>query len=1037
MKKVWLIFLLSLATTLWADQVKRSPAELLEYPGSQTLQPSDTILALQYFNRSAVLANRQEYDSAIYYLKQTIPVFEKNYDWVHYATAYKRIGNHYRMLRQYSVALEYLLKARSIAEAEIGPNSGILAWTFNNIAVVYRKKGEFQQSIMYSHKSLAISHERGGASDVYCYLQSYFNLATIYIHMADFGEALYYCKKALEICLKDEQKFHISLINTYKNLGFVYKNNKDYAKALHYFKQNQILSVKYREPTDLLVINSFNDLALIYMAMGELEKAEDHYDKALELSIIRYPGDHPNLAQAYHSLATLYRHQGRLDRSLEFIQKAIGILRKTLPEDHFEVIKKYRSLGNIYLARSEYAPAEYYLNKVLAYNTDAYGFHNSHVAGVLTNLCKAYQQQGNYDRALTYAQQALKAANPDFTSDSIVDNPEPGYSISPHFMLLALEYKGELLLKKHESEPASPENLNGARTTLKLAVDYIDKLRTSFIYDESKYELAEQAQKIYEMAIEASLRSYEHSGDPAFLDQTFTYMEKNKSNLILDSKIESEAKSISGIPDSLLVYEKMLRSGMATLAQQIKDAGHIPGETDSNELYRLKMQLFAYQDEKDALIKRFEKEFPRYYELKYDRYTASIGEMQQELLDDKTAVIDYFFGNNALYMMGMTHNKIEVIRSRRNDELNQWIKDLRDLINSKANMEGGTAVDKQIMERAFHLHELLIAPLASRLSLKEQQIEKLILIPDGMLGYIPFEVLVTTDPENQGAKFQEMNYLIRDYNISYGYSGTLLLETNRRKNLQDFAGCIAFAPSYQDDFKPLEQGSLRTLRNSAAPLPGAQKEVQVISGFLDGKYYFGDKATKESFRDEAGKYSIIHLAMHGIMDTENPMYSKLAFSASGDSKNALHTYELHHMDLNADLVVLSACETGIGELKKGEGIMSLARGFIHAGSSSVVTSLWKVEDEASRLLMEYFYANIADGYAKDEALRQAKLQFIEESDDLTIHPFFWAGFILIGDHSPINLDRSFNPAFYLVGIAGLLIVLGFMITLPIRRQQVA
>jgi CHAT domain-containing protein len=210
-----------------------------------------------------------------------------------------------------------------------------------------------------------------------------------------------------------------------------------------------------------------------------------------------------------------------------------------------------------------------------------------------------------------------------------------------------------------------------------------------------------------------------------------------------------------------------------------------------------------------------------------------------------------------------------------------------------------------------------------------------------------------------------------------------------------------------------------------APLPGIQKEVDLISKELKTSIYRGKEASEVKFREESEDYDILHLAMHAFIDDENPAFSRLAFhqNNSTDAQNNgwLNTADIYNLDLKANLTVLSACNTGSGRLQKGEGVMSLARGFLYAGCPSIVMTLWEVEDKAGTQIMGAFYKNLKKGRTIDEALRLAKLEYLENANPRTAHPHYWLGYVSIGDSSP--LFRSYDYYFF-----GLLIIVLIAIT---------
>lgn len=233
---------------------------------------------------------------------------------------------------------------------------------------------------------------------------------------------------------------------------------------------------------------------------------------------------------------------------------------------------------------------------------------------------------------------------------------------------------------------------------------------------------------------------------------------------------------------------------------------------------------------------------------------------------------------------------------------------------------------------------------------------------------------------------------------------------------------------------PAESSALDSLRNSLLTLTWSETEVGNILDIIDGKAYVYGQATEKMFKAHAPEAGILHLATHAVIDDQNPSNSQFVFAADGDSAEDgfLHASELYNMQLNAELAVLSACNTGMGKLSKGEGIMSLARGFMYAGVPSVVVSLWPIDDQSTAALAGNFYRGLRDGLDKDEALRQAKLAHLNNADEIKAAPLYWAGFISIGNPNRITASHALKPPIWGMAVSGLL--LGAITLYALRRK---
>ncbi|MBL4651153.1 MAG: CHAT domain-containing protein, partial [Aureispira sp.] len=336
---------------------------------------------------------------------------------------------------------------------------------------------------------------------------------------------------------------------------------------------------------------------------------------------------------------------------------------------------------------------------------------------------------------------------------------------------------------------------------------------------------------------------------------------------------------------------------------------------------------------------------------------------------------------------------------------------------------------------AYNLYLTLIAPIQAHLT----NIKHLIIVPDNDLGHIPFEALLSTFSEQRETDYKVLNYLLNDYSISYSYSASLSLENKQYKRGKNNSKILGFAATYnpKDSIFPERSPSNLKLRQTLEALPAATEEVLALQKqFLNSDFFFGEKATEANFKAHAPNYSILHLAMHGIVNHHHPLLSSLAFTEdySETENNFLEAHEISNLQLNNDLVVLSACETGYGEFEQGEGIISLARSFMYAGTPSLVVSLWEVNDFSTAIIMQLFYQYLTDGMTKDKALRQAKLDFIQRSDGIITHPAFWSPFILLGDNQPIVFHQTNSP--WKWGVFGLIIIASiFLIYLKNRSSK--
>jgi CHAT domain-containing protein len=298
-------------------------------------------------------------------------------------------------------------------------------------------------------------------------------------------------------------------------------------------------------------------------------------------------------------------------------------------------------------------------------------------------------------------------------------------------------------------------------------------------------------------------------------------------------------------------------------------------------------------------------------------------------------------------------------------------------------------------------------------------------VPDNQLGYLSFDALITelTDAPT----YSKLNYLIHNYTILQHQSiGLYINQEPGGANVNK--QYIGFAPDFSKE--QLSGVESRQLRSDLQPLPFAKREIEVISTLLGGEIETGLKASESNFKLKSSNYNMLHVASHAVINEENPLYSMLVFARGDSIENEdgnLYSFEIYGMNLNCDLVTLSACNTGSGKYFEGEGIFSLGRAFLLAGSKSVLTSYWEVSDQSTSAIMESFYRNLLKGNNKPEALRQAKLEYLKNADALTANPYYWAGFVYMG--TPDVVYGSNKMYYWLVG--GLLVLI--LVFFGVRR----
>ena len=897
-------------------------------------------------------------------------------DWVELYTCYRLITANALRFQSHSEASRLFQRALSQIEKEEGKEALQTKGLIHHLqSAVYHDQGCYQKSIQSGTKAIGILEQFEDPP----YLERvYYNLASAYhTESVDFQKTILYSNRALQIHFNKPKLDSSRVHRLYVLLGKAYRGLREYEKAIEaYQKGETYLSVKDNRISYLL--------SMVYLDKKDCQKALVFAEKALNLALQEKSEIDSDI---YLRLALAHQCNENQNQAIYYYQKALTNSQKTHGTRHPEHAKIHVYLGDFY---------------------------------------QAYER---LDDALSTYQKALHLLEPDFDATNVQKNPNIAQSYTSIWSIEAIRNKAAVFIQKFENSQ-DLHYLQLALESYELVLQNIEFRQRQYTHDESKHYLLSYLYDAYEGAVKVSFRLYELTQENSYFEKTFRFIEASKASVLKEATHENALQYSSSIPQSLLQEWEGVK---ITLAQKEKVQYDLKKRLpiDMTAMERLQTELFELNRKKEQLSQRL-LEYPDYTRLKYTQKPPTTSEIQTELTAQQ-AMIEYFVGETHLYACLFTRDTSLIYSQMKPKGFDEQVQNLRQVLTDWHFVaDSTTEAAQKYVELSTQLYDHLLKKTLSYLKNQEQ----LIIVPDGILGYVPFEVLLSSPPKNI-FHFQHYPYLIKEYSVSYAYASSLWMENKQKKDIKSsdysFGG---FAPSYQaltssnevvDSLKQEDPFMAMNVRKGLGELVYTQKIVSNLASLLGGQKWLAEAATKENFQKTAANYRVLHLAMHGIIDDTNPLYSHLLFTENeGGKDNRLTAAELYHMQLNAGLAVLSACNTGVGELKKGEGIMSLSRAFALAGCPSMVMSLWSVPDEQTGRLMEDFYSELKKGSTKNEALRQAKLQYLEGQDNRGGHPYLWAGFVVIGDTDSIDFDggwESFNGLLASLALV-LLIVVG-------------
>ncbi len=968
---------------------------------------NDTILASKYFKKGDSLSLHANHELSITFFKKSLSIYQKANAWSKVASCYNKISFNQFVSHKYEKSLVSAKQALEICNTHLSKNHLQEASAYDKIGTYFNRAKDNEKSMFYHKKALAIRKKKL-PGDHPAISDSYSNLASAFLNTYQYEKALEYHKKSLAINLKNLGPNHIKIGSLYYNMGKVFQQLGEFNKAIEYYKKDVDITIKNYGEKDLYLGYNYNNIGLSHQSLMQYDKAMQYYAKALDIAIEK---DNFQLLMIYNNIGIVFNLKGDYDKAIAYHKKSLEIRLRTQSESPPLIAMSYINLAVVFGNLGHNKKAIQYYTKALQIYKNAYGEHHPFMAQYYNKIATFYSKQQEYPKAVSYFDKALitntkKKDQNDFDRDDF----ETNQYYDPKLLLTTLLGKAKTLLSRYRQNK-DIHDLQQSIAIYKETDIIVNNKRQSFQNYKDKIFFAKEAKKVYEDAISAQLLLFKNTKKEQALKNAFYYAEKSKANILKELLNDSYAKDFTYLPSEIIEKGKKLKTDRAFYQSQIMDELSNTS-IDSTKIKDYENELFAVNRKQDSLTKILEKNYPKYYQLKHQNSIISLEDIQKKL-NHKTTLLEFFISDSITYAFTVSKNDITV-KELSTPKLIEQVKHFRESITTK-NI-------KNYKASAYSLYTLLIDPIKSNVVGNE-----LIIIPDGPLWHLNFELLLTQNDNSYN--HSDLSYLLKEYAISYANSANLLFDPFKNeiqsKKQQE---CLAFSFSDSAQVTKTKTISLATLRDSADDLPGTRKEIRAISDIIDGQYYFGTEAIESNFKENASQYNILHLALHGTVDNEHPENSKLYFTKSNDTleDNLLYSHELFAMDIPAELTVLSACNTGTGKIAKGEGIMSLGNAFQYAGTKSLLLTSWEVSDQTTPELMKYFYTNLKAGMNKAEALQQAKLHYLKTTDTFTNDPFYWGGFYLVGDTSPIHFSDS-TQLYWIIalGILGLMFFLVF------------
>ena len=932
---------------------------------------------------------RGDYDRALEFLNMSLAINRRmNYPDV--ADNFNNIGIILENNGEYEEARFHYRQSLSsnLANPEAGFWSLKVADNYINLGTASHQLGEYDHALAYFDTSLVI-HDSLLPENHPFYASLYNNIGAVYSIKGNYRKAYEYFDKSLTCNKLNLGKNHPEVANVYANTGILLLDRGDLNKALLHFQKAYAIRVENFGENHHLVARTCNYLGDCYLLKNEFDNAYDWFLKAIRI-YRRLPGGDPSdLAEYLNDLGFYFEKLGNQGEALKLYNEALALLHQRPDRNDPDIANSLARIGNVHLTAQNFELAQDFFQKALTINHKIFGYKHPEIAKIFSKLAQACVSDEVC--ALEYCDSAFAAIN--------FHAGEPagfGEVISPIALLEILQTKGKLL-HQFAGNTYDTQKLMEADQVFGTGILLIEFIKTSLEEPGSRQSLLDNYFLLYEDAIAVKCELQVKTGKNDYWHEAFSIAERSNATLLLEALQTIDAERFAGISDSLIERERELKIDLAFQEKQLFEEELKGTNANPKKLRLYRDKIFDLQNRYTQLTDFFKQDFPDYFKLKYAPEIVSVSRIQRKLLRPDQTMLSYFVGENNLFAFVISKEHFEVIPIKKEFPLEVWVEEFRNSIyRYNPASKQVEYLNQKYANIGYELYQLIFEPVRPALRNRE-----LIIIPGGILGYLPFDALLAS-PASRYDDFYGHDYLIRDFQFSYSYSATLLNEMTEHRSNWKRGGFMAFAPIYSGDSLTIRSDPWRAVLGR---LQFNEPEALAIRDIMGGRVFLDSMATEENFRKYAPQAGILHLAVHGKANDEHGEYSYLAFYQTLDSveNELIFVKDLYTMRIRAALVVLSACETGIGELQRGEGIVSLARGFSYAGAASIVTTLWSIDDSASAEIMESFYQNLKTGETKDGALRNAKLTYLNRRKNSNAsHPLYWAAFVPVGDMEPLS-----------------------------------
>lgn len=833
-----------------------------------------------------------------------------------------------------------------------------------------------------------------------------------YSHLADLHYQLLVAYNHFK--LQDSSSLHRELMATYIDsiqgptplvLSLAYENAKQAYYEGDFYSQLAFLSngldyLNQHFPDRMRTkLNFLNGIGIGYRRTRQYEKAIEHHNQTL--AFIKKHGDDGAReweGNILNNLGLCHNDLGHYQEAINYMKQALRGYQKLGPNYQNQIATEYSNIAKVFADWGNLDSARIYNLKSLEYMKSTFGENYYDLLLPVSHLSHIFLKMGKLTLADSFSDIGLQYMR---SLGWTRKGPQGDYFLEDGLNHLATRVEIE---RTEYDQFGSLPVLERAVETGKDYMATIDYAFDGMQNSPSKEIFQKFHSRMFSLTIDNLYTLYTLTRSDSLIDQALNYIEKYKSLELLYAA-QKDKIGTDPIFQRLNQERSKLQDSISRLEAQLVESGD-PSMKRNLDLHRQRL----YQWQREVRDK-----YPEYHSLVYQPDFLHIPDLQFSLSGTDHSLLTYHLVDTCIYLVLINRDDVRFEKVIAPFSISDKIASLRNEMFAYFLAEKRTEQlyewhARTFVEAASDLYDILLAPIAGDLK------RNVTIIPDKALGYLSFDLLISSPPEDP-LRFKTHNYFIRDHVLNYSYSIHLLNELTGKKTNSE-KRLLVVAPSFQRPEKAIHS---LALRSELGPLGYNEVEADAIINEFSGDKLSGKTATKAAFLSLADKYQVIHLATHGKANDKYGDLSYLAFTDIDEVDFRLLANEIYPLDLDCELVTLSACETGLGELQEGEGIISLARAFSFAGARSIVSSLWSVNDGSTAEIMARFYHNLALGNTKDVALQKAKLDYLNSGDHIAGHPFFWSAFIGVGDMRAFDKEAYFP---YILLLAAIMVALG-------------